>query len=218
MGKDPTLLSRRMKLRICSTAVIGLAAIAASAGPADAGLLVKSAPSCDAQPISSPFAPWLDYASYTPLSGGNFESSGAGWKMSGGARIAAGNESYKVGGASDAKSMVIPGGGSVTSPTVCVGLEHPSMRFFAKRNSGGLLGLSTMSVEVLFENDLGLVNSLRIGAVSPSSSWQPTLPATVLANLLALLPGAHTPVAFRFTPLLGGEWAIDDVYVDPFQR
>ena len=41
---------------------------------------------------------------------------------------------------------------------------------------------------------------------------------TVLANLLPLLPGAHTPVAFRFTPLLGGEWSIDDVYVDPFQR
>jgi hypothetical protein len=40
----------------------------------------------------------------------------------------------------------------------------------------------------------------------------------VVANLLPLLPGAHTPVAFRFTPQLGGEWAIDDVYVDPFQR
>ena len=92
------------------------------------------------------------------------------------------------------------------------------MRFFAKRNSGGVLGLSTMTVEVLFENDLGLVNSLPVGVVTPSSSWQPTLPVTVLANLLPLLPGAHTPVAFRFTPQLGGEWAIDDVYIDPFQR
>ena len=85
-----------MKLRICSTAVIGIAAAAVSAGPANAGLLANAAPSCDAQPISSPFTPWLDYANYTPLSGGNFESSGAGWTMSGGARIAAGNESYKV--------------------------------------------------------------------------------------------------------------------------
>ena len=218
MGKDPKLLSRRMKLRMCSTVVIGLAAVAVSAGPANAGLLANAAPSCDAQSISSPFAPWLDYASYTPLSGGSFESGGTGWTMSGGARVAAGNESYKVAGASDQSSMIVPGGGSVTSPTTCVGIEHPTIRFFAKRNSGGVLGLSLMSVEVLFENDLGLVNSLPIGVVTPSSSWQPTLPMTVVANLLPLLPGAHTPVAFRFTPLLGGEWAIDDVYVDPFQR
>jgi hypothetical protein len=138
--------------------------------------------------------------------------------MSGGARVAAGNESFKVGHASDASSMFIPAGGSVTSPTICVGVEHPTMRFFAKRNTGGTLGLSTMTVEVLFENSLGLVNSLPVGVVTPSSGWQATLPMTVLANLLPLLPGAHTPVAFRFTPLLGGDWSIDDVYVDPFQR
>jgi hypothetical protein len=207
-----------MKLRICSTAVIGLAAATVCAGSASAGLLVKTAPTCDAQPLSTPFAPWLDNASYTPLSGGNFESAGAGWTMSGGARVAAGNESFNAGGASDANSMFIPGGGSVTSPTICVGLEHPTMRFFAKRSSGGLLGLSTMTVEVLFENNLGLINSLPVGVVTPSPGWQPTLPVTVLANLLPLLPGAHTPVAFRFTPLLGGDWSIDDVYVDPYQR
>ena len=40
------------------------------------------------------------------------------------------------------------------------------MRFFAKRNSGGLLGLSTMRVDVLFESNLGLVSSLPIGVVT----------------------------------------------------
>ena len=39
----------------------------------------------------------------------------------------------------------------------------------------------------------------------------------VVANLLPLLPGEHTPVAFRFTAL-GGDWSIDDVYVDPYSR
>ncbi len=221
MGKDPQVLTGRMKLRICSTAAVALTALSVGATSASAGLLANSAPSCDAQPVSQPFAPWLDYASYTPLSGGGFEGSGDGWTMSGGARVAAGNESYKVAGASDARSMVIPSGGSATSPTICVGLEHPTMRFFAKRNAGGLLGLSSMNVEVLFENSLGLVNSLPIGVVTPpllSSGWQPTLPMTVLANLLPLLPGAHTPVAFRFSTVAGGEWAIDDAYVDPYQR
>ena len=53
--------------------------------------------------------------------------------------------------------------------------------------------------------------------VTPTGAWQPTLPMTVVANLLPLLPGEHAPVQFRFTPLLGG-WQIDDVYVDPMRR
>jgi hypothetical protein len=198
--------------------VIALVALCVSAVSANAGLLVSSAPSCDAQPVSTPFAPWLDFGSYTPLGGGGFESAAAGWSLNGGASVVAGNESYQVAGAGDASSLAIPGGGSATSPTICVGIEHPVMRFFAKRTSGGTLGLSTMRVDVLFESNLGIVNSLPIGIVTPSSNWQPTLPMTVIANLLPLLPGQHTPVAFRFTPMLGGDWAIDDVQVDPYGR
>jgi hypothetical protein len=37
------------------------------------------------------------------------------------------------------------------------------------------------------------------------------------ANLLPLLPGSKTAVAFRFTAV-SGDWQIDDVYVDPFTR
>jgi len=215
-GKDPTLLSRRLKLLV-SSAVIAVATLAVGAASASAGVLVSSAPDCAAQSLSKPFTPWLDHANYTPLGGGNFESA-AGWSTSGGARIMAGNETFKVGGPDDASSMRIPAGGSVTSPTICVGLEHPTLRFFAKRHTGGLLNLSTMRVDVLFENNLGIVNQLPIGVVLGSPNWQPTLPMTVLANLLALLPGEKTPVAFRFTPMLGGDWSIDDVYVDPYAR
>jgi hypothetical protein len=39
----------------------------------------------------------------------------------------------------------------------------------------------------------------------------------VVANLLALLPNETTPVAFRFTAQ-GGDWSIDDVWVDPYGR
>jgi hypothetical protein len=212
------LFSRRSKLRTGSTALIALAALAVGAGSANAGVLANAATSCDAQSLSQPFAPWLDVAQYTPLPGGDFESAAAGWQLSGGATVAAGNESFKVAGNSDANSLKVPSTGVATSPTICVGLEHPTIRFFAKRNSGGLLGLSTMRVEVLFENELGLVESLPIGVVLGSANWQPTLPMTVIANLLPLLPNQHTPVAFRFTSLLGGSWSIDDIQVDPYQR
>jgi hypothetical protein len=212
------LISRRLKVRLGSTALIAIAALSASAGSANAGVLVSSAPSCDGQSLSTPFAPWLDFAQYTPLSGGDFETAAAGWSLTGGAAVANGNESFDVGAAGDQKSLSVPAGGSATSPTICVGVEHPTMRFFAKRNSGGLLGLSTMRVDVLFQSTLGIVNSLPIGAVTASAGWQPTLPMTVLASLLPLLPGEHTPVQFRFTPLLGGDWSIDDIQVDPYAR
>ncbi len=212
------MLSRRMKLRIGSTASIAFAALTLGAASANAGMLVGSATTCPTQTLSTPFTPWMDYASYTPLRGADFESSTAGWALSGGASVTAGSESFQVAGPGDVASLSIPGGGSATSPTICVGLEHPTMRFFAKRNSGGLLGLSTMRVDVLFENNLGLVSSLPIGVVLPSNTWQPTLPMTVIANLLPLLPGERTPVAFRFTPLLNGDWSIDDVFVDPYGR
>ncbi len=207
-----------MKLRTGTTALIALATVALGAGSANAGVLVSSATDCDDQALSQPFAPWLDLAQYTPLPGGDFESGAAGWALSGGSAVASGSEPFHVAGASDAKSLKVPAGGSATSPAICVGIEHPTIRFFAKRNSGGPLGLSTMRVEVLFENNLGLVESLSIGAVTGTSSWQPTLPMTVLASLLPLLPGEHTPVAFRFTSQLGGNWSIDDIQVDPYQR
>ena len=206
-----------MKLRTASAVSIALAALSVGAVSANAGVLVSSAPSCDGQPLFTPFVPWLDYASYTPLSGGSFESSAAGWSLNGGAAVGNGSESFNVTGGGGS-SLTIPFGGSATSPTICVGIEHPTIRFFAKRNSGGGLGATTLRVDVLFENNLGLVSSLPIGAVLPTSSWQPTLPMTVLASLLPLVPGDHTPVQFRFTPLLGGNWSIDDIFVDPYGR
>ena len=215
MGKGNLLLSRRMKLRIGSTAAIALAALTMSTASANAGLLVNAAPSCDEQSLGTPFVPWLDFANYTPLSGGNFESAAAGWTLNGNASVGSGNEPWNVAGPGSS-SLTVGSGAEVTSPAICVGLEHPTIRFFAKRNSGGLLGLGTMRVDVLFENNLGVVSSLPIGVVGATGGWAPTLPMTVIANLLPLLSGDHTPVAFRFTSQLGGSWSIDDIQVDPY--
>lgn len=210
------MLSRRSKLRIRSTAVIGAAALFLSAATASAGLLAPPAASCDAQPLSTPFAPWMDLARYTPLSGGSFETSAAGWTLTGGSQVVAGNESFDVSGPGSS-SLSLPVGGSATSPAICVSVAHPTVRFFAKSSGGGLLGASLMRVDVLFDTNLGLVNSLPIGVVTGSAGWQPTQPISILVNLLALYPGDRAAIAFRFTPLLG-DMAIDDIEVDPYQR
>jgi hypothetical protein len=195
--------------------VIGLAAaacgLAVAAAPASAGPLVASAGDCAPQSLSKPFLPWGDIADYTPLGGGDFESAAAGWSLSSGASVTGGGSSY-FGGSS---ALTLPAGSSATSPAICVGIEHPTMRFFVKRASGGLL-TTGMRVEVLFEDAGGTVRDLTIGLTGAITSWQPTIPYPLIANLLAP-EGDRTPVAFRFTAL-GGTMAVDDVYVDPYSR
>jgi hypothetical protein len=132
--------------------------------------------------------------------------------------VVSGNESFDVGGANDSRSLALNNNSSATSPAMCVGIEHPTIRFFAKRRStGALASLSTLNVEALVELVDGTVVPLPVGVVTGNGSWQPTLPMVVAGNLLPLLPGEHTPVAYRFTAV-GGDWSIDDVWVDPYGR
>ncbi len=205
---------RRFRRMLFALVTTGAAALAMAA-PAQAGLLVKSATDCPANPTATRvFAPWLDIANYIPAPGGAAESA-AGWTLAGGARIVPGNEPWKVGGASHANSLLLPKGSRATTDVMCVGVEYPTLRFFAKRSGGTLL--STLLVEVEFEGLGGIVKRLPVGVVLNGGQWQPTLPHVVLASLLPLLPGARTPVRFQFTPLGGGSWQIDDVYVDPWR-
>ena len=211
------LVSRRSRRAGLAT-IMAFAALTASATTANAGVLVASAPSCEDQALSKTFLPWLDVADYTALSGGDFESGAQGWSMTDGAAVADGNESHYVGGSDHSKSLALASGASATSPAICVGITHPTVRFFVKRRSTGLLSsLATLRVDVLFETATGDVASLPIGSLPANGYWQPTLPVVVVANLLPLLPGEMTPVAFRFTAQ-GGDFSVDDVWVDPYSR
>jgi hypothetical protein len=218
-GKDASVIhhfAHRRGSRLALALAGALCALALAAQPSHAGVLVASAPSCAAGATSRPFLPWLDLASYTPAPDGGFEAGAKGWRLDGGAVTVAGNETYAVGGRSDDTALRVPAGGSATSPAFCVGLEHPTARLFAKRVGGSLL--STLRVDVRFEDALGGVHELPIGAVLGGTAWAPSLPMPFVANLLPLLPGGYTPVALRFVPQGTGAWLVDDVYVDPFKR
>jgi hypothetical protein len=203
---------RASRLVLAALTAIGALSVAASA---QAGPLVASATNCDTQVFEQPFLPWADVANYVLAPDGTLESGAAGWSLAGGAATGSGNEPYFVHGAGEATSLGLPGGSSATTPSMCVGIEHPTLRLFA-RNGGSIL--STLKVEVLFEDGLGQAHSLPIGVVAGTSAWGPTLPMPIVVNLLPLLPGERTAVAFRFTPQgAGGKWRIDDVYVDPYR-
>ena len=192
-----------------------LAASLLFAATANAGALVNRAPSCDGQPLSQPFLPWADMASYTPAPGGTAESKGT-WTLTGGASVAQGNEPWNVHSATDKRHLALPAGSSATTDAMCVGIDDPTIRFFARPD--GVDARSALAVDVLFETARGDVASARIGSITAAGGWSPSPAFPVTANLLALLPGNHTPVAFRFTPLGSTAWSVDDVYVDPFGR
>lgn len=205
------------RARVIAAAATSAAALLLAAAPsASAGLLVQSATNCTTPTLEQPFTHWGDSSSYVLAPQGSFESGANGWSLNR-ASVDSGNESYYVGNAGDSHSLKIAPGGSALTSTICVGLDRPTLRFFA-RSSGGLLSLSTMAVSVRFETSLGLVAELPIGVVLPNTKWQPSLPMPILANLLPLLPGQMTPVQFRFTPVGGSSWWLDDVYVDPRNR
>lgn len=201
------------RLRTLSIATsLAVVALGMSASSASAGLLVASAPDCTPKPTTQPFKPWNDSTPYTLAPGGSFEGGAGSWSLAGGASIVSGNEPWKVAGSTHSKSLRLPPGATATSPVICVGLEHPTLRFFAKNNRALL---STMTVEVIIETSLGLKAAVPIGVLLPNGQWKPGPKIVMIANLLPLLPGQHTPVQFRLRSVLLGTWSVDDFYVDP---
>ena len=191
--------------------VAALAAMAVAAPSANAGVLVATADNCPDQTAAQVFQPWLDPMSYTLVPGGTLEGGAPGWSLNG-ASVVSGNEPWQVHGDGESSSLKIPAGKSATTDTICVGLEHPTLRLFA-RNSTALV--STLSVEVIFKTSLGLKASAPVGVLLPSGQWKPSPRLLVVANLLPLLPGEHTPVQFRVRSVGLGTWWVDDFYVDP---
>jgi hypothetical protein len=170
---------------------------------------------CPEEPSAQTFLPWGDHAHYVPAPDGGFEAGAAGWRLSNAAAVQQGNETHQVGGDADEVSLGLPAGSAATTPPVCIDVAHPTIRFFA-RNTGA--STSSLRVSVVYRGLLGIPVTLPIGAVGGGAEWQPGPAVPVVVNLLSLLGGSDD-VTFRFSAVDdGGEWSIDDVYVDPYSK
>ena len=174
----------------------------------------NAASTCPSTPTTKAFSGFGDTADYSLLSNGAFESGTTGWSLTQ-AAVAAGNETFRVHGSGDAKSLAMQPAGTVVSPAFCVSSAHPAFRFFARRTSGtwGVLYVN------LRWTDASGDHSLNVGALSGDTykSWQPS-PSMPLANTLPL-NGNTLNVRLAFDAEdTGGAWAIDDVYIDPYRR
>jgi hypothetical protein len=167
---------------------------------------------CPATPAAPVFLPWADPAPYSLIDDGGMEARDGSWQLTGGARFVAGNEPFYVRAPGDAWSLAIPAGGSATSDAVCVGLRHPTLRFFS-RTTGGVARRLQVSLD--YTDLAGFKRSHPIAVVGLTSSWRPTPPIPIVIN--AITPLTSTNVRFRFDAA-GGDWWVDDVYVDPYGK
>jgi hypothetical protein len=190
--------------RIGPAGILALAALAL----APSGALASG---CPEQPLSQTFRPWLDVAWYVPAPNGGFEGGGEDWDLTAGAQVVDGNEPFLSGD----RALALPGGASATSAPMCIGVEHPTIRLFA-RNTGA--NDSALAVSVVFRDPLlGSRRSLAVGLIGAGDAWSPTPIVPIAVNLLSL--AGDQPVSFRFTAVDDrGTWTIDDVYVDPYKK
>jgi hypothetical protein len=186
------------------------AALALAAFPAASSAALIETGACDGSPLSQPFVRWGDSAQFKLMPGGSFENGSPGWKLSGGAAVAGGSEPYGASGSLGSHSLYLPAGASAESPPTCVNAAYPTFRLFA-RNANLL---STVAVQVVYDEPIVGRVGLPVGAIALSTSWKPTLPMLTASAIEGVLQNGEAQVSLRFTSLTGST-SIDDVYVDP---
>jgi hypothetical protein len=200
---------RPKHLRRSLTAALGAAALTLAVVPA-------AEAACTATPTTKAFAAFGDNADYSLAPAGAFESGATGWSLSG-SSVVSGNEPAKVHGSADARSLAIKATGTAVSPSFCVGIQHPSFRFFARRTSGTW---GVLNVKLRYKGADGSTNVTTVGSVSAGDTvWHPTAPLA-LSTVLGLWNGDQSAsVQIVLDPEdYGGDWVVDDVYIDPYSR
>jgi hypothetical protein len=189
-------------------AVVVAVCVLSLGAPASAGAFAA----CPAQPLAQVFLPWGDQSWYGLVPDGGMEAREGAWRLSGPAAFAGPNEPFFVRSRGDLWSLSLPAGASGASAPTCIELGHPTLRFFL-RNAGAATARLEVSVE--YVDPAGIPRSQRIAMLAGSSTWAPTPILPILVNLTSPLTAQR--VALRFTPS-GGNWQIDDVFVDPYGK
>jgi hypothetical protein len=195
-------LLRRLVTGLSTIVAVGaLGTVLLPAATAQADIVDLSA--CNLSPLSQPFAPWLDPASYELAPGGDFES--ASWTLAGGATRVPGSERFAATGALGSWSLSLPAGASAQSPTTCVDAAYPTVRMFVS-------GTGLVAVSVVYGNVV-----LPAGVAVAAGGWTPSPVSLTSSALVAAASDGSAPVSLRLATL-AGDVRVDDVFVDPWNR
>ena len=198
----------RLTVALAAAAATLVVASTASAGLVS-GLIGAALPSCGS--VSYPFAQFGDRGAYCSTVNNGFESGAAGWTLTGGASVVADNEPWHVNGPGR-NALDLPPGASALSSPLPISLLDPYLRLFARSSAAD----GALRVQVLFRGLTGnLTGVLNASDLSPSgyTSWEPS---SDVASLLALPLGTSAAQVLVTSLASGGDWEIDDVYVDPW--
>jgi len=158
------------------------------------------------------FLPWLDFMSYSLAPEGDLSATDR-WQLAG-ASLVADHDPWTSGSV----ALALPAGSSATTPSMCVGLVNPTIRFFVWNGAGRA---SDLRVDLVYQSVLGGTTTTTLARVrTTGTGWQPSPPIMVGANLFsAITAGGYATVSFVLTPenvSAGQAWEVDSLYVDPF--
>jgi hypothetical protein len=189
-----------------STVLAVTAASGFAAAPSLGATASRHRASCPHQTSVQPFRAYGDTKSYFLAPGGGFATGGTGWKFTGGAQVIADPLSPS------GYAALIPSGGSITSPPICVMKHEPTSRVFgvtqpvATSHKHGKL-----SVRII-NHRTG--KSKAVGSVPQRLTWGPTRKMTLSNGWLKLTKRINY-VQYRFTVTGDASWELTDLYVDP---
>lgn len=192
-----------------------LLAVSALLAPSSA-IAAGTSASTDCTPLGDgapTFARWYDQALYAPAPGGSFEVGAPAWTLASGASLV-NEQNPNIAGK---RSLALNANTTVQSPWFCAGVEHPTLRFFA-RGAGAPTGVLLVQVVYRDASEATIIRDVGTVTVAEVPGWGPAF-ARPLALAIPLLGSAKTPVAIRLKSVgvLSG-WRVDDVYVDPYRR
>ena len=209
-----TPLARRPQIPVPRKTILALTAVLGALLVAPAA---HASTSCGYTAFNQPFLPWGDSGDYVLSKSGSFEGGSSGWTLKNGAKLVSGGNTLRN---SALKSLYLPVGSYVISPSTCVESNFPYARMFATTTIADAYRTNTLRVDVIYTDSVyNKVVTEPAGTVTQTSGWAPTDYLT-LPNPENIKPdGAGTLwVKYQITPLYRSAWKIDDLFVDPKRR
>jgi hypothetical protein len=200
---------------------LGLAIAAVAAAPAQAKTASVQAATtpvdtsmCTAPALSQPFLSWQDTNWYALAAGQAVDNfNGAGWTLSGGAKIVA----TTLADGTTGSVLDLPSGSQAISPTICLTSDYPSARMMVRNLSGSNGG--NVSFSVSYAGTTSANSPLQTGTFKTTGNqgvgggWE-------LSDPVALEPSTNSgwqPMQITLTPSgpAKASFEVYNLYVDP---